>query len=639
MVAIRDGRFVDGEGRSLILRGVNLGGDCKQPYRDGNRLSTPEEFHDPAAASFVGRPLREDEADEHLDRLARWGFNVARLLVTWEGLERDGPGRYDEHYYDYVERIVAKAAERGIAVFVDPHQDVWSRWTGGDGAPAWTLDAAGFDTKALHRSGAAFVHEEAGDPYPPMRWPSNYNRLACATMFTLFFAGDLFAPGLRIEGQDAREFLQGRYVGAVARLAGRLARYRNVIGVDTLNEPGDGFIGLTDLSKLQRAMSKTGPMPTPFQAMAAGSGFPQVVDTYGITLRGQSSVGSATLGEPGLSAWKPGVDCLWRREGVWDVYEGRPKLLKPGHFATVGGKPVDFVSECLRPFMRRVGAAVSAAAGRGRFMLFLEGVPGSGRPRWTREDTAATGASGSVFAGHWYDGFTLLTRRWTGFLAWDQERGVPVIGPGRVRRCFREALERVVRLGVEDMDGSPALLGEFGLPFDLDGGRAYRTGDYRKHVAALSAYHDALDAALLSSTIWNYAASNIHARGDGWNAEDLSVWCRDDFDAGRTETGDPRDAGGRAVAGFVRPYARATAGTPLSMSFDMRSGRFEYRFRPDPAIAAPTEVYVPGFQYPRGYSVRVAGGDHEMADRDGFVLVLVKAATEATECRVTIERA
>ena len=49
-----------------------------------------------------------------------------------------------------------------------------------------SLKAAGFRVgPSLHESGAAFLHQENGDPLPSMSWPSNYDRLACATMFSL----------------------------------------------------------------------------------------------------------------------------------------------------------------------------------------------------------------------------------------------------------------------------------------------------------------------------------------------------------------------------------------------------------------------------------------------------------------------
>ena len=55
----------------------------------------------------------------------------------------EGHGIIDESYLEYVKELVKWAARFELYVIIDPHQDVWSRFTGGDGAPWWTLDAAG----------------------------------------------------------------------------------------------------------------------------------------------------------------------------------------------------------------------------------------------------------------------------------------------------------------------------------------------------------------------------------------------------------------------------------------------------------------------------------------------------------------
>ncbi len=138
----------------------------------------------------------------------------------------------------------------------------------------------------------------------------------------------------------------------------------------------------------------------------------------------------------------------------------------------------------------------------------------------------------------------------------------------------------------------------------------------------------------MDSTIWNYTAGNRHDRGDLWNTEDLSIFCRDDLEAGRTETGDPADAGGRALRGFVRPYARATAGELVEMRFDARQGTFLLRYRPDAAIAAPTEVFVPALQYPRGFAIEATGCSARVVPGG----LLLDAEEGAVEARLVLRR-
>ncbi|RPJ52402.1 MAG: hypothetical protein EHM21_00235, partial [Chloroflexi bacterium] len=196
--------FQDPSGRTLILRGVNLSGSSKVPARPNGATHLIEGFFEHLDVSFVGRPFPLEEADEHYTRLRKWGLTTLRFLVTWEAVEHAGPGQYDQDYLDYLYEVVKKAGDYGFNVIIDPHQDVWSRFSGGDGAPGWTLEAVGFTLPLLHETGAAIVHQVHGDPFPPMVWPTNGARLAAATMFTLFFGGNDFAPHTLIEGEPAQ---------------------------------------------------------------------------------------------------------------------------------------------------------------------------------------------------------------------------------------------------------------------------------------------------------------------------------------------------------------------------------------------------------------------------------------------------
>jgi hypothetical protein len=613
---VQGDHWVDEAGRRLILRGANLGGDCKVPVKPNGDTRFKEGFYDRKGVSFVGRPFPLEEADEHFERLERWGLTFLRFLTTWEAVEHDGPGIYDEAYLDYLEAIVAKAADHGMTLFIDPHQDVWSRWTGGDGAPIWTLEAAGFKPENLYKSGAAILNQEMGSAYPRMVWISNYDRLACATMWTLFFAGDTYAPGIGpigYDGDSMQDFLQGHYIAAMAKVAGRLSRFPNVVGIDSLNEPSAGWIGKESALSYGGAMSM-GITPTVWQAIQAGSGFPQDVDIVGIRGLGRKKVGLARLGEEGLSAWKEGATCVWRRAGVWDLEAGKPVLKRPGHFARADGAE-GFTATYLKPFITRFAAGVRASSEAAKKLtLFVEGVPNAARPEWKATDPGPV-----VDATHWYDDLTLVTKKWRGFLAYDARHEKPILGFGGVRRYFVEALGELRSWSRDHMGGVPTLLGEFGIPYDMNGARAYETGDYSVQEKALATTYDAVDANLLDTTIWNYTAGNRHGSGDLWNGEDLSIFCRDDLDKGRSETGDRADSGGRALRGFVRPYASATAGEILEMRFETKTGRFTLRYRPDRAIQEPTEIYVPEVQYPEGFVYEVSGGEAEV--RKGSILI------------------
>ena len=598
--------FKDEHKRTLLLRGVNLGGSSKVPYPNGATYIR-EGFFAHKEVSFVGRPFPLDEADEHFRRLKAWGLTFLRFLVTWEAIEHSGPGQYDEAFLDYLRAVVQKAGEHGFTLFIDPHEDVWSRFTGGDGAPGWTLEAVGFDMTRFAETGAAIVHQTHGDPFPRMIWPTNNHKLAAASMWTLFFGGDDFAPETKIGGESVQEVLQRHYIAAIQKVAERLADFEHVLGYDTLNEPAAGFIALPTLESAPWPL-KIGPSPTPLQSMLLGAGIPQEVDFYELKSTGPKKVGTQLVNPDGLSAWREGCEPIWKQHGVWDVVDGQPRLLRPDYFAHVNGHTVDFNQDYFRPFANRFAQAIRQEDPKA--IIFVEAEPEKRQPAWGESD-----AQNIVSVPHWYDAYVLMLKDFNPWLGVDSHKAKLVFTPWAVRASYAEQVERYMRQAREEMGAVPTVIGETGVAFDLQNKRAYKTGDFRTVIRAMDRTLRAMDDALVSYTLWNYTADNSNAHGDLWNDEDLSIFSRD-----QQTNPDDINSGGRALEAVVRPYASKVAGEPLKMSFDVRRKRFDFEFRHDPAVNAPSEIFVPSFQYPRGIHVTLSDGSFEY-DKEEQVLI------------------
>jgi hypothetical protein len=598
--------FVDEFGRTLLLRGVNLAGSSKVPIGMPTRVR--EDFFDHRNVSFVGRPFPIVEADEHFARLREWGLTFVRFLVTWEAIEHAGPGQCDEAYLDYLVQVIDKARQYNIRLFIDPHQDVWGRLSGGDGAPGWTYEAVGLIPQNFTETGAAVVHAIHGEPLPRMIWPSNYSKLAAATMFTLFFGGNDFAPQLKIEGEPAQDYLQRHFIDAMKQVAQRVKDLPNVVGFDSFNEPSTGYIGVKDLTRHINILS-TDVAPTPFESMLLGAGFSRKIDTYEMSLIGPRKRGQRLINPQGMSAWQDDRDCVWRQHGVWDVdANGQPRLLKPDHFSHLNGCAVDPTDDYIRPFIRRYAREIRSVMPHA--VIFAENVTLENSLRWTEED-----GPNVANAAHWYDVLTLFFKDHISFFSIDPYTRRFTLGAQRVRRMFADQLHGIKHWGIHGMNQAPTVIGEFGVPFDLKKKHSFRSGDFGPQTRALDSYLDAMDANLLNWTLWNYTPDNDNRWGDQWNDEDLSIFSRD-------QQTNPQDinSGGRALEAVVRPYAQAIAGEPLRMQFHRHSRHFEFEFRHAANITVPTEIFVPNYQYPQGYHVEVSDGVYEI-DRAGQVLI------------------
>lgn len=180
--------FVDPDGRVVLLRGVNLGGDGKLPP-----FPTPD---DPAL----------------LDRLTELGFNAIRLPFIWEAYEPE-LGRYDESYLARLVAVAASAWARGLYVIVDIHQDGFARtlcFGCGAGFPLWAVSPR-------------------ATPHPPDS--SGYKVWALL---------ELMDPGVHRSFADFYADTYGvraRYLAMLGRVAGAFAAVPGVVGYDPLNEP------------------------------------------------------------------------------------------------------------------------------------------------------------------------------------------------------------------------------------------------------------------------------------------------------------------------------------------------------------------------------------------------------------------
>lgn len=84
-------------------------------------------------------------------------------------------GKYNLEYLEYIRALLSILPQFGLVAFVSLHQDVWSRYSGGSGAPAWTLHLAGFDLgKIGEECGAAYLGGVRGNgvEIDRGRWPT-----------------------------------------------------------------------------------------------------------------------------------------------------------------------------------------------------------------------------------------------------------------------------------------------------------------------------------------------------------------------------------------------------------------------------------------------------------------------------------
>jgi endoglycosylceramidase len=200
----------DQQGRVVFFHGVNA--VYKHP---------PYELY-PAP----GKPWDFSATDASL--MARLGFNVVRLGMTWKGLEpgsapandpaicRPGtphdPGQFNQDildtYLGKVKETVDLLGRFHIHTLLDMHQDVYNELFDGEGAPNWAVCTSG-----------------APNTDPPGRWSQNYGTAAAGAAFDHFWTNDVVGD------------LQGEYDRVWAAIATYFRGDPWILGYDPFNEP------------------------------------------------------------------------------------------------------------------------------------------------------------------------------------------------------------------------------------------------------------------------------------------------------------------------------------------------------------------------------------------------------------------
>uniref|UniRef100_UPI00321756CA cellulase family glycosylhydrolase n=1 Tax=uncultured Draconibacterium sp. TaxID=1573823 RepID=UPI00321756CA len=184
-IQVDNQKFVDSEGRQIILSGINfISKDPKEKYMPLQGIETFEQFRN-------------------------WGFNCIRLGIIWDGLEPE-PGKYNEDYLKEIDKRIQWAAENGIYVYLDMHQDLYGAKFS-DGAPDW----ATITNDQPHLTGAVWSDSYLISP-------------AVQTAFDNFWNNTPAPDGIG---------LQDHYANLWKHIASRYATNTTVIGYDIMNEP------------------------------------------------------------------------------------------------------------------------------------------------------------------------------------------------------------------------------------------------------------------------------------------------------------------------------------------------------------------------------------------------------------------
>lgn len=650
--------FKDAHGRYLFVHGANVSGSSKFPT-----------VYKPI--SYVGKPFPLDEADWNFQQLQRLGFNTLRLVMTWEAIEPNAPGEYDQAYLDFIEAIVAKANEYGIYCLMDMHQDLFSRhinqlfydcsdglslededdiekaktcslpksqWAccaqddsecksalaspnnivRGDGAPKWVVqlclpekevygDSWGLPPDCVKKTPKS---KYTTDFFPFTLWGINaFLSLDVNRCFATFFAGSQIYPEYKVMEDGVEKNIQVYLQDHFAEAWRQVARR---------------------VSKYPNVLG--------YDILNEPTGIYILFTVYALFWKEASSAPGGMLTDAQVNELLEDFTEELVRQGtsqeaakklrdVLRQYDLLPRstaqIVQSGFYPQAAAseyKPdinaalalnLNFNRNYLQPFHKKVGDVILEEDPDA--ILFVElslGLSDTGLAGMMAFPMLRPeGFHQMAYAPHYYTDI------------------YPEIGMNKNPRVFTveekffrdytSEIQKAIEPSTFSLGNPPTVIGEFGTYFNFGGIETSMAQDYEVSSVVLDRYFESFEKMFLHHIQWCYSPENTMENGEGWNKEDFSL------------LGPDRKP--RSALAYSRPYPRFLSGKPVSMHF---YSDFHYydpdAYIPDPRrefevtfktreTDAPSEIFVPPIQYPDGFYVYLSDG-HCYYDPDRFIL-------------------
>lgn len=250
-----------------------------------------------------------------------------------------------------------------------------------------------------------------------------------------------------------------------------------VTGYDTLNEPSSGLLGYETLARFSKHHDlKIGPSPTAIECMLLGQGLDMEVELWNFGNLGPTKKGYVVMNTQRKRVWRSGYGCPFEAHGLYNTQERT--VLQDDYFRRYNGRDVDYVNDFWLPFAKAYTQAIRVE--HSNAIIFADPTVNEVPPKW---NLAAEGTKRVVYAPHWYDGVTLMNKSFTkwwnvDYIGYKRHKYLTILsalsfGLAGVKNCFRKQLETIKNEGQKYFGDVPCIMGEIGIPYDMDGKRAY----------------------------------------------------------------------------------------------------------------------------------------------------------------------